>query len=241
MSSSVPRLVGRIALITGASRGIGAAVARRFAKEGATLILLARTKAGLEEVDDEIRAACGEDSAPTLVELDLAKPDHIENLAASVAERFGRLDILVANAALLGTMTPMHQIEPAEWEQIVAVNLTANWRLIRALDAPLRASDGGRAIFVTSGASHGARPYWGAYAVTKAGLESMVTSWAAEAQNTNMRINLLDPGSTRTDMRAAAFPGEDPMSLKTPDDIADFFVDLAEIGCRRHGELVCAY
>ncbi len=238
MSSSGSRLEGRVALITGASRGIGAAVARRFANEGATLILVARSKAGLEEVDDEIRAACGEDAAPTLVELDLAHVDHIDGLATAVAERFGKLDILVGNAALVGTLTPMHQIEPADWTQLMAVNLTANWRLIRAFDPPLRASDAGRAIFVTSGAAHGPHPYWGGYAITKAGLEMMVTSWAEEAENTNMRINLLDPGSTRTGMRAAVFPGEDPMTLKTPDDITGFFVDLAETSCQRHAERV---
>lgn len=241
MSSSTQRLEGRIALITGASRGIGAAVARRFADEGAKLVLVARTKAGLEEVDDEIRAACGEDAAPTLVELDLAKSDHIDGLASAIAERFGKLDILVGNAALLGTMTPMHQIEIKEWEEVMAVNLTANWRLIRAFDPPLRASDAGRAIFVTTGAAVGPHPYWGSYAVSKAGLEMMVTSWAAEVANTNMRVNLLDPGSTRTGMRAAAFPGEDPMTLKTPDDITGFFVELAETACRRHGERVPAY
>jgi len=241
MSSSGQRLDGRIALITGASRGIGAAVARRFAKEGAKLILIARTKAGLEEVDDDIRAACGKDAAPTLVELDLARADDIDGLASAVAERFGRLDILVGNAALLGTMTPMHQIEAEEWDQVVAVNLNANWRLIRAFDPPLRASDAGRAIFVTSGAARGPHPYWGSYAVTKAGLEMMIKSWAVETKKTNMRINLLDPGSTRTGMRAAAFPGEDPMTLKTPDDITGFFVDLAETACRRHGEIVPAY
>jgi NAD(P)-dependent dehydrogenase (short-subunit alcohol dehydrogenase family) len=235
---SEKRLAGRIALITGASRGIGAAVARRFADEGAKLILLARTKAGLEEIDDEIRAASGDDAAPTLVELDLAQPDHIDAMAASIAERFGRLDILVGNAGLLGTMTPMHQIEPAEWDQVVAVNLTANWRLIRAFDPALRAAPAGRAIFVSSGAAQGARPYWGSYAVSKAALEMMVKSWAAETKNTNVRINLFDPGATRTGMRAAAFPGEDPMTLPTPDDLAEYFVDLAETACERHGELV---
>lgn len=241
MAASGSRLEGRIALITGASRGIGAAVARRFANEGAKLILVARTKAGLEEVDDEIRAACGEDAAPTLVELDLAEADHIDGLAAAVAERFGQLDILIGNAALLGTMTPTQQIEAAEWDEVVAVNLTANWRLIRAFDTPLRASDSGRAIFVTSGAAVGPHPYWGSYAVTKAALEMMVNSWAAETENTNMRINLLDPGSTRTSMRAAVVPGEDPMTLKTPDDISGFFVDLAEPACTRHGERIRAY
>ena len=232
------RLAGRVALITGASRGIGEAVARRFAAEGARLVLAARTTGGLEEVDDRIRAECGEDAAPTLVTLDLADDDGIERLAAAVAERFNRLDILIGNASLLGTMTPMHQIDAAEWQQVLAVNLTANWRLIRAFDPALRASDAGRAIFVSSDAARGARPYWATYAVSKAALESMVLSWAAENAQTAMRINLIDPGATRTAMRAEAYPGEDPMTLKVPDDVADLFVDLAEPGCTRHGEVV---
>ena len=232
------RLTGRVALITGASRGIGEAVARRFAAEGARLVLAARTTGGLEEVDDRIRAACGEDAAPTLVTLDLADDDGIERLAAAVAERFNRLDILIGNASLLGTMTPMHQIDAVEWQQVLAVNLTANWRLIRVFDPALRASDAGRAIFVSSGAARGARPYWATYAVSKAALESMVLSWAAENAQTAMRINLIDPGATRTAMRAEAYPGEDPMTLKVPADVAGLFVDLAEPGCNRHGELV---
>ena len=237
-SSATGRLAGRVALITGASRGIGEAVARRFAAEGARLVLCARTTAGLEEVDDRIRGQCGEDAAPTLVTLDLADDDGIERLAAAVAERFARLDIVIGNASLLGTMTPMHQIEAAEWHHVLAVNLTANWRLIRAFDPALRASDAGRAVFVTSGAARGPRPYWAGYAVSKAALESMVLSWAAENTQTTMRINLIDPGSTRTLMRAEAYPGEDPMTLKTPDDVAGLFVDLAEPACTRHGEVV---
>ena len=232
------RLAGRIALITGASRGIGEAVARRFAAEGAQLVLAARTTGGLEEVDDRIRAACGENAAPTLVTLDLAEDDGIERLASAISERFGRLDILIGNASLLGTMTPMHQIDPKEWLQVMAVNLTANWRLIRAFDPALRASDAGRAVFVSSSAARGARPYWATYAVSKAALESMVLAWAAENPQTDMRINLINPGATRTVMRAEAYPGEDPMTLKMPDDVAGMFVDLAEPACVRHGELV---
>jgi NAD(P)-dependent dehydrogenase (short-subunit alcohol dehydrogenase family) len=234
------RLAGRVALITGASRGIGEAVARRFAAEGARLILAARTTGGLEEVDDRIRAAHGEDAAPALVPVDLAADEGIEQLAAAIAERFGGLDILIGNAGLLGTMTPMHQIEAKEWQQVLAVNLTANWRLIRALDPALRASDAGRAVFVTSGVARGARPYWASYAVSKAALESMVSTWAAENARTAMRINMIDPGGTRTSMRAEAYPGEDPMTLKTPDDLSGLFVDLAEPACTRHGEVVRA-
>ena len=232
------RLTGRVALITGASRGIGKAVARRFAAEGARLVLTARTPSGLEEVDDRIRAECGENAAPTLVTLDLANNDGIERLAAAINERFNRLDILIGNASLFGTMTPMHQIDAKEWQQVLNVNLTANWRLVRAFDPALRRSNAGRAVFVSSYAARGAQPYWATYAVSKAALESMILCWAAENVHTKMRINLIAPGATRTAMRAEAYPGEDPATLKPPDDIAGLFVDLAESQCTRHGELV---
>jgi NAD(P)-dependent dehydrogenase (short-subunit alcohol dehydrogenase family) len=233
------RLEGRIALITGASRGIGAAVARRFAAEGAQVILVARTVGGLEEVDDEIRSASGGAAKAVLVPLDLADQQEVEKLAPSIAERFGRLDILVGNAGILGTLTPMGHIDAAEWDRVMAVNLTANWRLIRGFDEPLRGVDAGRAIFVTSGAARGIA-YWGAYGVSKAGLETMVGSWAAETAKTRLRINLVDPGAVRTAMRAAAFPGEDPATLRTPDEIAETFLTLAEPACKRHGEVVRA-
>ena len=231
---AAPRLKGRIALITGASRGIGAAVARRFAAEGARLVLAARTGGGLEEVDDEIRADLGEDAAPTLVKVDLSDGEEIDRLAAAIAERFGRLDILVGNAGL----GPVHQIDPAEWERVLAVNLSANWRLARAFDPALRAVDAGRAIFVGSGASQGKRPYWGTYAVSKVALETMALIWAGETERTRLRINLVNPGATRTAMRAAAFPGEDPRTVKAPDALGDVFVDLASPSCRRHGEVI---
>ena len=233
------RLAGRIALITGASRGIGAAVARRFAAEGANVILTARTTAGLEEVDDAIRQSGGAAGPATLVPLDLVEPGAAEKLGPAIAERFGRLDILVGNAGVLGTLTPVHQIEPSEWDAVLAVNLTANWRLIRTLDPLLRLSDGGRAMFVSSGVA-GGRAYWGSYAVSKTALEGLVLTWAQETAKTNLRVNLIDPGAVRTTMRAAAFPGEDPMTLPTPDEIADVFVELAEPACDRHGEVVRA-
>jgi NAD(P)-dependent dehydrogenase (short-subunit alcohol dehydrogenase family) len=227
-------LEGRIALITGASRGIGAAVARRYAVEGAHVILTARTRAGLEEVDDEIRAACGEDAAATLVEMDMRDMASIDALAPALYERYGKLDILVGNAGLLGTLTPTAQIRPEEWDEVLAVNLTANWRLIRALEPLLVASDAGRAIMVSSGVAPG-RAYWGTYAVSKGALETLSRTWAQEMEQTNLRINVVNPGGTRTGMRAAAFPGEDPMTLKTPDQITDVFVrlvspDLTETG-----------
>ena len=201
------RLKDRVVLITGASRGIGAAVAERFAAEGAHLILVARTRGGLEDVDDRIRKTHGDDRASTLLELDLTDLDQVDRIGPTLAERFGRLDIVVGNAGLLGEMAPINHIDADVWSEVVDVNLNANWRLIRTTDPLLRLSDAGRAIFVTSSAARGKRPYWGAYAVTKAALEMMVTCWAAETEQTNMKINLLDPGATRTSMRAEAFPG----------------------------------
>jgi NAD(P)-dependent dehydrogenase (short-subunit alcohol dehydrogenase family) len=229
------RLVGRVALITGASRGIGAAVAARFAAEGAHVILVARTVGGLEETDDRVRAAGG---AATLVPLDLADGAGIDRLRASLHERWGRLDVLVGNAGLLGGLRPLPHVEPGRWERVLAINLTANFRLIRALDPLLRASDAGRAIFVTSGAARGAFAYWGPYAASKAGLEAMVRSYAAETARTPLRVNMLDPGIVRTAMRAEAMPGEDPTTLPPPEALGDAFVALAETACARHGETV---
>jgi len=229
-------LEGRIALITGASRGIGAAVARRFAREGAHLILAARTQGALEELDDEVRAMGG---SVTLVPGDLTDFDAIDRMGAAVFERFKRLDILVGNAGALGTLSPLGHIDAKTWDQVMAINLTANWRLIRSFDSLLRLSDAGRAIFVTSGV--GARAYWGAYAVSKAALETLVRIYAAEVAKTNVRVNLLDPGAIRTAMRAQAFPGEDPMTLRPPESITDLFVELARPACTRNGERVEAY
>ena len=233
------RLAGRVALITGASRGIGAEVAARFAAEGAHVVLIARTRGGLEEVDDRIRAA-GHPAA-TLLELDLAQLDDVDRLGPTLAERFGKLDILVANAGLLGDLSPINHIDADVWQRVMDVNLNANWRLIRTLDPLLRAADAGRALFVTSGAAHGKRPYWGAYAVSKAALEMTVRCWAAETEKTRMKINMLDPGATRTRMRADAYPGEDPASVKPPAEVAGLFVDLCAADCARHGDLVRAY
>ena len=199
------------------------------------MILVARTIGGLEEVDDEIKAAGG---SATLVVMDLRDYPAIDRLGASIYERWGKLDILVANGGILGKLMPIHQYDPELWEEVIAVNLTANQRLTRSLDPLLRQSDAGRAVYVTSGAAHGDRPYWGAYAVSKAALEAMVRSYAAETRKTNLRVNMLNPAATRTGMRAEAFPGEDPMSLKTPEDLVPLFIDLASPECRRHGDLV---
>jgi NAD(P)-dependent dehydrogenase (short-subunit alcohol dehydrogenase family) len=230
------RLAGRIALITGASRGIGAAVARRFGAEGAHLILVAQTVGGLEEIDDEIRAAGGASS--TLVPLDLSNFDAIDQMGASIYERFGRLDILVGNAGLLGSLSPVGHIAPKVWSETLDLNLTANWRLLRSFDPLLKLSDAGRAIFVTSGAATTPKAYWGLYSVTKAALNSLVQIYAAENEKTRVCANLLSPGPVRTSMRAKAFPGEDPATLRSPEEITDLFVELAEASCTRNGEIV---
>ncbi|MGF1641039.1 MAG: SDR family NAD(P)-dependent oxidoreductase [Rhodospirillales bacterium] len=239
MTDSSPgagRLAGRVALITGASRGIGRAVAVRFAREGADVILAARTAGALEEVDDEIRAL---GRSATLVTADLTDYAVIDRMGAAVYERWGRLDVLVGNAGVLGVLSPMGHIPPETWETVIAVNLTVNWRLIRSFDPLLRASDAGRAIFVTSGVS-GGRAYWGAYAASKAALETMVRTYAAEIARTSVRANLINPGPTRTRMRSQAYPGEDPRSVKAPEDVTGAFVDLAVAGCTRNGEIVAA-
>lgn len=231
------RLAGRVAVITGASRGIGAAVARLFAAQGAHVVLIARTTGGLEEVDDAIRADGG---SATLTPQDLTDFDAIDRLGAALHERFGKLDILVGNAGVLGAMSPVAHVDAASWEETMAVNVTANFRLIRGLDPLLRLSDAGRAIFVSSGITRAPRAYWGPYGTSKAALEYMVLTWAAEVAKTNIRVNLINPGATRTGMRATAMPGEDPETLPTPDDIAPTFLDLADPACERHGEIVNA-
>ena len=237
MNDAPGRLQGRISVITGASRGLGAAIAKRFAGEGSHVVLVARTVGGLEEVDDAIRAEGG---AATLVPLDLTEFDRIDEMGAALAQRFGRVDVLVGNAGILGTLSPMGHIDTDIWDRVIAVNLTANWRLIRSFDPLLRASDSGRAIFVTSGAADGAHPYWGAYAVSKAALEAMVKTWAGEVTKTPVKVNLVNPGAMRTSMRAEAYPGEDPMTLRQAGEITDTFVDLAEAASKRHGEIVQA-
>jgi NAD(P)-dependent dehydrogenase (short-subunit alcohol dehydrogenase family) len=234
-ATPVRTLSGRIALVTGASRGIGAAVARRFAAEGAHVILTARTVGGLEEVDDAIRADGG---TATLVPLDLSDHARIDQLGQSIYDRFGRLDILVGNAGMLGSLGPVAHFDPKTWDRVMALNVTANYRLIRSMDPMLRASDAGRAIFVTSGLAREVMPYGGAYAVSKAALEMTVRLYASEVAKSNLRVNLLDPGVVRTKLRAQAFPGEDPNRHRPPEAITDAFVALASPSCIRHGEIV---
>ena len=229
------RLQGRVAVITGASQGIGRAVAQRFAQEGAELILVARSTEGLEGTDNLVRAAGGE---ATLVPLDLIDGAGIDRLGAAIADRWGRLDILVGNAAMLGTLSPVGHIDPTEWTQVMRVNVTANWWLLRSLDPLLRASNSGRAIFVTSGVTQGAFAYYGPYAASKAALESLVRTYAAEITKTNLRANLLDPGVIRTAMRARAYPGEDPQTLRGPEAVTGAFVALAEEACQQNGERI---
>lgn len=231
------QLSGRIALITGASRGIGRALACAFAAEGAHVILVARTVGGLEETDDAITAVGG---SATLVPLDLADFDGLDRLGASIFERWGKLDILIGNAAILGALSPLTHIEPKDWSKLIDINLTANWRLIRSLDPLLKASDAGRAIFVTSGVGHRPRAYWGGYAISKAALEMLAFIYASECSNTRIKVNIVDPGPTRTKMRRAAFPGEDPQTNRPPEDLVPLFVALASPQCVEHGKRIDA-
>lgn len=230
------RFAGRIALVTGASRGIGRAIALGLAKEGATVVAYARSKKGLESLDDEIRAATGQSAV--LVAENLADVAKIDATAGAIFERYRRLDILVGNAAVVGQLSPMHQYTPKQWDDVMAVNLTANFRLIRACDPLLRASDAGRAVFVTSGAAHTTRMYWGPYAVSKAGLERMVKIYANEIGHTKVRVNLLDPGVVRTKMRADAFPGEDPMQHPPPESLLPLVLSLVDLTCDKNGEVI---
>jgi len=230
------RLKNRIALITGASRGIGRATARLFAREGAHVLLLARKQKSLEPVDDEIKAEGGKAS---LIPLDLANGKTIDALGPSLYERFGHLDILVGNAGILGGLRPLTHIPSETWERVLAVNLTANWRLIRTLDPLLRRSDAGRVVFVTSsGVARQGRAYWGSYAVSKAALETLAKTYANETADSAITVNLVDPGATATAMRAEAYPGEDQETLQTPEDVAQVILRLALPSTTETGQIV---
>lgn len=223
MSTAKP-LQGRLALVTGASRGIGYQTALQLAGLGAHVIATARTSGGLEELDDAIRAAGGE--AATLVPLDITDFDALDRLGATIFERWAKLDILVANAGRLGPLSPMGHVVPKEFDRVMAINVTANFRLIRSLDPLLKRSDAGRAVFVTSGAARNIKPFWGPYAVAKAALDAMALTYAAECESTPLNVNLFSPGATRTAMRAQAMPGEDPMTLPSAEEIATHLVAL---------------
>ena len=216
-------LQGRIALVTGASRGIGRAAAIALGGAGAHVICVARTVGALEEVDDEIRKLGG---SATLVPFNLKDVAGIDRLGASIYERWGRLDALFGNAGVLGMLTPLPHLEPKTWQEVIDVNLTANWRLIRSLDPLLRQSDAARVLFVTSGAARKHIPYWGAYALSKSALEILALTYAAECEQTNIRVNLINPGPMRTLMRQKAMPGEDPAYLVKPEDMAFKVVEM---------------
>lgn len=226
-------LSGKTALVTGASRGIGASVAKELAKRGAHVILIARTIGGLEAVDDEIKAFGGK---ATLMPLDLFKLNDLDALGPTLHQHFPKLDIFIGNAAMLGTLAPLGHLKPDEFQRVMDLNVTANYRLIRTLDPLLKASDNGRVVFVTSGVTKDFKAYWGEYAVSKAALEALAKVYAAECANTNVKVNILDPGRVRTAMRSQAYPGEDPQKRPHPDEIAHHFLKLVANDCSMNGE-----
>ena len=227
-------LAGKIVLITGASRGIGYAAGLEAARRGAHVIAVARTVGGLEELDDAVQAMGG---STTLVPLDLRDGDAIDRLGAAIFERWGHLDGLVANAGQLGVLSPVAHIKPDDFDKVMAVNVTANYRLLRSLDVLLRQSEAGRAVFVSSGSARSARPFWGLYAASKAALDALVKSYAGEIATTKARANVFYPGIVRTAMRAKAMPGEDPNTLPTPADVAPKLIDLLSPSLTENGRL----
>jgi len=227
-------LADRIALVTGASRGIGQAAALVLARAGAHVVAVARTVGGLEELDDAVRAA---GSSATLTPLDMRDYNGLYRLGTALKERYGRLDVLVGNAAIAGVPSPLDHIEPKAWDDTMAVNVTANWHLIRAMDPLLKLSTAGRAVFVTSGIAAHARAYWAPYSVSKAALDVLARTYASETSSTPVRVNLFNPGPTRTRMRALAMPGEDPMTLPTPDEVAAKILDLCLSSFTETGKL----
>jgi NAD(P)-dependent dehydrogenase (short-subunit alcohol dehydrogenase family) len=227
-------LSDRIALVTGASRGIGAALALQLAQAGAHVVAVARTVGGLEELDDQIKAAGG---SATLVPLDMRDVDGIARLALALNERYQRLDVLIGNAGMLATPSPLGHIEPKIWDDVMAINVTANWQLIRTFDTLLQRSQAGRAVFVTSAVGWLARPYFGVYAASKSALDALVRTYAAECATTKVRANLFSPGQTRTRMMSIAFPGVDPETLPTPEEVAKSIVPLCLPSCTETGQL----
>ena len=227
-------LADRIALVTGASRGIGCAVAKALARDGAHVVALARTVGGLEELDDAIKAEGG---SATLVPVDVADFDGIARLGAALNDRYGRLDVLVGNAGVLGPVSPLGHIEPKQFIDVMTTNVTANFQLIRCMEPLLRNSDAGRAVFVTSAAATSARAYRGPYSTSKAALDALVRTWAGEIETTAMRANLFNPGQIRTRMRAALMPGEDPLTLETPEQVAEFILPMCLPSWMENGKL----
>ncbi|MGC2716604.1 MAG: SDR family NAD(P)-dependent oxidoreductase [Pseudolabrys sp.] len=227
-------LTDRIVLVTGASRGIGAALALELAHAGAHVVAVARTVGGLEELDDRIKAGGG---SATLVPLDVKDSEGIARLALALNDRYQRLDVLVGNAGILGPLSPLAHVEPKDWDNLIAVNVTANWQFIRCMDTLLRRSQAGRAVFLTSGVAHLGRAYWGPYAASKAALEALVRTYAAECATTPMRVNMFGPGPTRTRMYASAFPGIDPLTLPTPEEVAKAILPLCLPECAETGKL----
>ena len=227
-------LSDRIALVTGASRGIGAALALELAQAGAHVVAVARTVGGLEELDDKINAAGG---SATLVPLDMKDMDGVARLALALNERYGRLDVMVGNAGVLTMPSPVGHIEPKDWDNVLAVNVTANWQLMRTMDPLLKRAPAGRAVFLTSAVAYLARPYFGLYAASKAALDALVRTYAAECAGTNVRVNLFSPGQTRTRMMATAFPGVDPQTLPTPEEVAAAIVPLCLPACQENGRI----
>lgn len=227
-------LTGEIALVTGASRGIGAAVALELAKAGHHVVAVARTVGGLEELDDRIEAAGG---TATLVPVDMKDMDGIARLALALNERYGKLDVLVGNAGVLGPLSPLDHVDPKYFDDALNVNIKANWQLIRTMDVLLKRAPAGRAVFVTSGAAYKGRAYWGPYAASKAALDALVRTYAAECANSNVRANLFSPGPTRTRMYIGAFPGVDPDTLPTPEDVAKAMLPLCLPECAMSGKI----
>ena len=216
-------LAGKVAVVTGASRGLGRAAALALAREGAHIIATARTQGGLEELDDDIKSV---GSSATLVPMDIVDFPAIDRLGAAIFERWKKLDILIGNAGILGKLTPVPHLDPKTFDEVMAVNVTANYRLIRSLDPLLRLSSHGRAIFITSGLATKCFPYWGGYSISKAALEAMMKTYAGEMATTPVRVNCFSPGAMRTHMRSLAMPGEDPMTLPSANDVATQIIPM---------------